>query len=41
MHRKGNTFGRAIDRVERLRSHAQQLNQSWIRSQGLCTRMFA
>jgi len=31
MQPQGNRFGRAIGRVERLRSHARNLGQSWIR----------
>ena len=36
----GNPFGRALGRLERLRSHAQQLGQSWIRGLQAAQRLY-
>jgi REP element-mobilizing transposase RayT len=36
----GNRFGRALGRLERLRSHARRLGQSWIRGLHLAQRLY-
>lgn len=40
MRRQGNVFGRAMGRLERLRSHAAALSQCWIRGMYRARRLF-
>lgn len=40
MHKGGNRFGRALGRLERLRSHAQKLGQSWVRGLQAARRLY-
>jgi hypothetical protein len=40
MRPRGNVFGRAVGRVERLRMHAQCLGQAWIRGLAWARRLY-
>lgn len=41
MQPRGNAFGRAIARVERLRLHARVMGQRWVRGMRLSSRLYA